>query len=218
MAKLGTAQPPPRPQNAGKGKVWGRPFQKGQSGNPGGKKKKTPEVVNVVELAHQATPTAMQTMIDIMKNDKAPFSVRAYCADKVMDRALGKPTQNTNMNVTASQRNIRDLTDAELMQIIDQGTQAANQAKDITPIGSNNQPQPILIAPEPNPAQPTQPSSDQTQPRSDTAQGQIDEEIRGDLRSGPPLAAAQSAAPQPLVEAEAELLPGMAEDDEADAA
>jgi hypothetical protein len=59
----------------------GQAFQKGQSGNPGGKPKAKE---SLAEIAREATPKAMRTLIAIMENDKASFAVRAYCADKVI--------------------------------------------------------------------------------------------------------------------------------------
>jgi hypothetical protein len=115
-SQIATDQTPKKP-----GKVWGRPFAKGVSGNPGGRKK-VPE--NVGDIAREATPDAMQTLIKIMRSEKASFAVRAYCAEKVMDRAYGKPVQQTNVLVSSNQRPLAQLTDAELMEIIENGRRA----------------------------------------------------------------------------------------------
>jgi Family of unknown function (DUF5681) len=101
-----------------KRKVWGRPFQKGQSGNPGGKRK---EPENVGELLRRATPEAYATLVDIMNTKSNSAAVRAYCAEKLLDRAVGKPQQTTNLNVSSAQRSIKDLSDTELMSIIEAG-------------------------------------------------------------------------------------------------
>jgi hypothetical protein len=150
-SRLATPEPPKN-----KGKSWGRPFPKGVSGNPGGRKKAP---VNVVELARSATAKAMQTMIDIMENDTAPYSVRAYCADKVMDRALGKPPQSTNLNINSPQRTLRELSDAELLQIIEEGREKARVAQAALPA-------PPTIEVEPNP---------EPQPKSELSQDSEDE-------------------------------------------
>jgi hypothetical protein len=39
----------------------------------------------------------------------------------VLDRSLGKPVQQTNVNVGTTQRSIRDISDSELMEIIERG-------------------------------------------------------------------------------------------------
>ena len=51
----------------------GRPFQKGISGNPGGR----PKVLgDVQELARQQSPEAINTLVAIMQNEKAPPAAR----------------------------------------------------------------------------------------------------------------------------------------------
>jgi hypothetical protein len=115
-SQIATDQTPKKP-----GKVWGRPFAKGVSGNPGGRKK-VPE--NVGDIAREATPDAIRTLIKIMKSEKASFAVRAYCAEKVIDRGYGKPLQQNNVMIGTAQRSIRELSDAELMQIIEGGRAA----------------------------------------------------------------------------------------------
>ena len=85
------------------------------SGNPGGRKKVP---TNIGELVRGATPEAMLTLIDIMKNKSASFAVRAYCAEKIIERAYGKPTQQTTLLVGTARRRASDLTDDELATII----------------------------------------------------------------------------------------------------
>jgi hypothetical protein len=87
-SQIATDQTPKKP-----GKVWGRPFAKGVSGNPGGRKK-VPE--NVGDIAREATPDAIRTLIKIMKSEKASFAVRAYCADKII-----APTANRHSKTTS---------------------------------------------------------------------------------------------------------------------
>jgi len=115
-SQIATDQTPKKP-----GKVWGRPFVSGVSGNPGGRKK-VPE--NVGNIAREATPDAIRTLIKIMRSEKASFAVRAYCAEKVLDRASGKPAQQNNVMIGTAQRSINQLSDAELMEIIENGRRA----------------------------------------------------------------------------------------------
>jgi Family of unknown function (DUF5681) len=46
----------------------GKPFQKGQSGNPGGRPK---EIAKVKELAREHMPAAINALASIMNNTKA---------------------------------------------------------------------------------------------------------------------------------------------------
>jgi len=71
-------------------KPRGKPFQKGQSGNPGGRPK---EVAEVRELARQYTEEAVDTLATIMRNGKEPAAARVRAAESILDRGYGKASQ-----------------------------------------------------------------------------------------------------------------------------
>ena len=99
------------PNKDPRGHLW----KKGVSPNPGGRPK-LPE--NVGDLLRSATPEAMRTIIKIMKSDKSSPAVRAYCAAQILDRAYGKPAQQTTLLVGSVKRRAQDLSDDELATII----------------------------------------------------------------------------------------------------
>jgi len=66
----------------------GKPFQKGQSGNPGGRPK---VVAEVKELAREHTAEAIQTLVSIMNNPKSAPAARVSAANALLDRGYGKP-------------------------------------------------------------------------------------------------------------------------------
>lgn len=66
----------------------GGKFQKGKSGNPGGRPKENAEVK---ELARAHTEEAIRTLVKWMKSKNAKASVAACNA--LLDRAWGKATQ-----------------------------------------------------------------------------------------------------------------------------
>ena len=69
----------------------GKPFQKGQSGNPGGRPK---VVAEVKELAREYTAEAIQTLVSIMTNPKSASAARVSAANALLDRGYGKPPQH----------------------------------------------------------------------------------------------------------------------------
>ena len=66
------------------------PWQKGQSGNPGGRVKAHPELK---AIACEYTSDAIGTAVAIMRNPEARDSDRLKAAEILLDRGHGKPRQ-----------------------------------------------------------------------------------------------------------------------------
>lgn len=97
MAENNAKQP-----KAARGK--GKPFQKGQSGNPGGRPK---EVGNVRELARQYTEEAITTLASIMRSGDSDRA-RAEASSKLLDRGWGRPEQAIEHSGTLKFENVSD--------------------------------------------------------------------------------------------------------------
>src|SRR6476619_5015818 len=69
----------------------GKPFKKGQSGNPGGRPKVAAEVK---ELARAHTGVAIESLVSIMTNAKSAPAARVSAANALLDRGYGKPPQH----------------------------------------------------------------------------------------------------------------------------
>ncbi len=63
-------------------------FEKGQSGNPGGRPKEDPEVKR---LAQEASPKAIAKLIEWIDSENPKASISA--CNSILDRAYGKPPQ-----------------------------------------------------------------------------------------------------------------------------
>ena len=68
----------------------GRPFEKGQSGNPSGRPKVDK---NVKEMLKAAAPKAAALLIETIEDPKVKMELRIRCAETVLDRVYGKATQ-----------------------------------------------------------------------------------------------------------------------------
>ncbi len=67
------------------------PFQKGQSGNPGGRPK---EFNEIKDLARQHSRAAVERLVEWMASDNPKASVSAAMA--LLDRGYGKPVQQVS--------------------------------------------------------------------------------------------------------------------------
>ena len=86
-------------------------FQKGTSGNPGGRPK---AAHSVQELARKHAPDAIKTLADIAK--KGTPAARVSAAIALLDRGYGKPPQ-FNTSDAISFRKAVDMSDDELAAI-----------------------------------------------------------------------------------------------------
>jgi hypothetical protein len=91
-------------------KTRGRPFQPGQSGNPGGR----PKVLREVQaLAAEHSEAAIAKLVEIMTSKDASHSSQIEAAKVLLERAWGKPAQPIEHSVpegSFTRATLRELT------------------------------------------------------------------------------------------------------------
>ena len=78
----------------------------GESGNPaGGQDVKLRQ--RALRYARSKALSAMKRLAEMMDDPAAPYSVQAFCANAILDRALGKPKQE--VAVESQSRSLEDI-------------------------------------------------------------------------------------------------------------
>jgi hypothetical protein len=99
------------------------PFQPGQSGNPGGRPRKSDDDRKVEKLARSYGAEALRTLASIMRSKKAPASARSAAAQAILDRGFGRPVHAVkhggDENAEPINLNFKNLSEAQLEALIE---------------------------------------------------------------------------------------------------
>ncbi len=87
-------------ENSKKQKPRGKSFEKGRTGNAGGRPKRTPEELDLVAACKAKAPEALAVLIEIMQNGEQEKN-RMSAAQVIIERGYGKPTQAIDATVDA---------------------------------------------------------------------------------------------------------------------
>ncbi|MBV2146756.1 hypothetical protein KRZ98_00420 [Sphingobium sp. AS12] len=79
-------------------------FQKGQSGNPGGRAKMTmADGKTLTDLAREHTPKAVQALVDVLEGAEASDAARVSAATALLDRGWGRPRQDLGVEMKSDE-------------------------------------------------------------------------------------------------------------------
>jgi hypothetical protein len=91
------------------------PFEKGKSGNPGGRAKvKLADGRTLGDLAREHTEEALAVLVKVMRNKGEPGSTRAAAADKVLMRGWGQAPQTIALTDERLSADLSGMTDEQL--------------------------------------------------------------------------------------------------------
>jgi len=77
------------------------PFEKGQSGNPGGRSPiVTADGRSVTELAREHTEEAIECLVGVLRHDKSPAAARVAASTALLDRGWGRPKQEMDLEIS----------------------------------------------------------------------------------------------------------------------
>jgi len=74
----------------------GKPFEKGKSGNPGGRPAKTEAERTLEQMCRDKTPEALAVILEIMAEGES-HKVQLSAAQYVIDRGWGKAAQSVTL-------------------------------------------------------------------------------------------------------------------------
>lgn len=91
------------------------PFEKGKSGNPGGRAKvKLPDGRTLTDLARELTVDAVKTLAAVMRDTKQPGSARVAAATQILNRGWGQAPQTIALTEVPQTPDLSSLTDEQL--------------------------------------------------------------------------------------------------------
>jgi hypothetical protein len=79
-------------------KPRGKPFAPGQSGNPNGRPKTTPEQKDALQAIRDLAPKAAQELEKILDAEDGSYAVKLKAIDMILERTYGKAEATVNLN------------------------------------------------------------------------------------------------------------------------
>ena len=100
-------------------------FEKGKSGNPGGRPKAQGEIR---EIARQHTSAAIETLVTVMCDKAAQPSARVGAASALLDRGWGRPHQSIEASITNPGSVLSSSALGSISDLLDKVSERSEQA------------------------------------------------------------------------------------------
>ena len=93
-------------------------WKPGQSGNPSGRPKKSPEMKDLERRCRESAEDALRLLLELVNDEDAPRRDRLYAAREILDRGFGKPVdRQAVLNLTGPSEGAATLSRQQLEAI-----------------------------------------------------------------------------------------------------
>lgn len=124
-------------------------WQKGHSGNPGGRQTETEEMREARKLAREKSKDAIERLVELMQSENHRVALEACNA--VLDRALGKPVTTADVHVSTPGGEFASLPAEQRRQLLRDALAAEEAAESAIAIPSRTTLRSLPAPREPEP-------------------------------------------------------------------